>query len=115
MVGNKPANRQKRKELVMKKLVGAIIVSGAIVAFPLMAQEKKDMPMKEGMPMKTEEMKSGGMMMGKMKEMHGKMAEMRNEMGMMKGEETKEMGKMMGGMSGMMGDVGKMVGGGKMT
>jgi hypothetical protein len=45
----------------MKKLVTAIIVSGAIGVFPLMAQEKKDMPMK------SEAMKGGGMMMDKMK------------------------------------------------
>ena len=57
----------------MKKLITAVIVSGAIGVFPLMAQEKKDMPMKEGMPMKAEPMKGGGMMMGKMKEMQGKM------------------------------------------
>ncbi len=37
----------------MKKLITAVIVSVAIGVFPLMAQEKKDMPMKEGMPMKA--------------------------------------------------------------
>ena len=80
----------------MKKLIAAVIVSGAIGVFPLMAQEKKDMPMKEGMPMKGESMKGGGMMMGKMKDMQGRMGEMRKGMGgmmkgqgMMKGEETK--------------------------
>ena len=57
----------------MKELITAVIVSGAIGVFPLMAQEKKDMPMKEGTPMKAEAMKGGGMMMGKMKEMQGKM------------------------------------------
>ena len=31
----------------MKKLITAIILSGAIGVFPLMAQEKKDMPMKK--------------------------------------------------------------------
>ena len=65
----------------MKKLITAIILSGAIGVFPLMAQEKKDMPMKEGMPMKGEGMQGGGMMMGKMKEMQGKMGEMRKGMG----------------------------------
>ena len=79
----------------MKKLITAIVLSGAIGVFPLMAQEKKDVPMKEGMPMKGEGMQGGGMMMGKMKEMQGKMGEMRKGMsgmkgqGMMKGEETR--------------------------
>ena len=50
----------------MNKLIAAVIVLGAIGVFPLMAQEKKDMPMK------AEPMKGGGMMMGKMKEMQGK-------------------------------------------
>jgi len=61
--------------------------------FPLMAQEKKDTPMKEGM-------QGGGMMMGKMKEMQGKLGEMRKGMGgmmkgqgMMKSEDMKEMEK----------------------
>ncbi len=57
----------------MKKLIIAVIMSGAIGVFPLMAQEKKDMPMKEGMPMKGEAMKGGGMMMDKMKDMQGHM------------------------------------------
>ena len=35
------------------------------------------MPMKEGTPMKSEGMQGGGMMMGKMKDMHGKMGEMK--------------------------------------
>jgi hypothetical protein len=48
---------------------------------PLMAQAKKEMPMK------GEEMQGGGMMMGKMKDMHGKMGEMKKGMsGMMKGQ-----------------------------
>jgi hypothetical protein len=55
----------------MKQLITAIIVSGAIGVFPLLAQEKKEMPMK------GEGMQGGGMMMGKMKEMQGKMGEMR--------------------------------------
>jgi len=97
-------------------------LSAALASVPLLAQEKKDMPMKEGMPMKGEDMKGGGMMMDKMKDMQGHMSEMRKGMegmrkgkGMMKGEETNEMGKMMSGMSGMMGDMGEMMGSGKMT
>ena len=34
----------------MKKLITAVIVSAAIGVFPLMAQEKKDMPMKKACP-----------------------------------------------------------------
>ena len=37
----------------MKKLITAVILSAALGVFPLIAQEKKDMPMKEGMPMKA--------------------------------------------------------------
>ena len=84
----------------MNKFITAIFCVGAIGVFPLMAQEKKEMPMKEGMPMKGEGMQGGGMMMGKMKEMQGKMGEMRKGMGgmmkgqgMMKSEEMKEHGK----------------------
>ena len=107
----------------MKKLIAALIVSGAIGVFPLMAQEKKDMPMKEGMPMKGEAMKGGGMMMmDKMKDMQGHMAEMRKGMvemmkakGMMKADDMQGMGKMMGQCSAMMGDMEKMMGSGKMT
>ena len=115
-------NAKTEMGLLMKNLITAVLVSAAIGVVPLLAQEKNDMPMKEGMPMKAEAMKGGGMMMGKMKEMQGKMAEMQKGMGgmmkgqgMMKGEETNEMAKMMGGMSGMMGDMGGMMGGGKMA
>jgi hypothetical protein len=106
----------------MKKLITALIVSLAIGVIPLMAQEKREMPMKEGMPMKGDAMKGGGMMMDKMKEMQGKIAEMRKgmggmmkEKGMMKGDDMQGMGKMMGQCSEMMGDMGKMMGSGKMT
>jgi len=75
----------------MKKLVAAAIVSAAIGSFPLMAQDKKEMPMKEGMSMKGEEMKAGGMTMDKMKEMQARMAEMRKSMSvMMKGQGNDE-------------------------
>jgi hypothetical protein len=36
----------------MNKFITAVFFLGAIGLVPLMAQEKKDMPMKEGMPMK---------------------------------------------------------------
>ena len=79
----------------MNKFITAVFFLGAIGLVPLMAQEKKDVPTKEGMPMKGEGMQGGGMMMGKMKEMQGKMGEMHKGMGgmmkgqgMMKGEET---------------------------
>src|ERR671918_611059 len=97
-------NSKKGKEIIMKKLITAIILSGAIGVLPLMAQEKKDMPMK------GEAMQGGGMMMGKMKDMQGHMSEMRKGMGsmmkgqeMMKSEEMKGMGRGMGEMSEMMG------------
>ena len=38
---------------------------------------KGEMPLKEGMPMKREGIRGGGMMMGNKKEMHGKMMEMK--------------------------------------
>ena len=101
----------------MKNLIIAVIMSGAVGVFPLMAQEKKDMPMKQGMPMKGEGMQGGGMMMDKMKDMQGHMGEMRKGMGsmmkgqgMMKSEEMKGMGKGMGDMSGMMSEMGQMMG-----
>ena len=65
----------------MNKFIAAVFFVSAIGLVPLMAQEKKDVPMKEGMPMKGEGMQGGGMMMGKMKEMQGKMGEMRKGMG----------------------------------
>jgi hypothetical protein len=45
----------------MKKVLAAVVLSGALGFVPVLAQEKKDMPMKEAMPMKSD-----GMMMGKM-------------------------------------------------
>ena len=105
----------------MKRILMTLVLSGALISLPLLAQDKKDMPMKEGMPMKHEHMQSG-MMTGKMKEKHEKMEGMRKGrggrfkgQGMMKSEDMKSMGKMMGGMSGMMGDIGHMMEGGKMT
>ena len=88
----------------MKKFILPIILAGALGSLPVLAQEQKGMPMKEGMPMKGEGMKSGGgMMMGQMKEMQGKMGEMRKDMGgmmkgkgMMKSEDMQGMGKPMG-------------------
>ena len=70
----------------MKKVLLAVVLSAALGVVPVLAQEKGNapmkgqMPMKEGTPMKNESMQSGGMMMGKMKEMQGKMAEMRKGM-----------------------------------
>src|SRR6266498_3201574 len=98
------------QEVAMKKVIAASVMSLTLGLVPLMAQEKKEMPMKEGMPMKGEGLQDG-MMMGKMKDMHSKMGEMKKGMsgmtkgqGMMKSEDMKNMEKMMGDMSGMMGD-----------
>ena len=94
----------------MKKIVAVTVLSVALGVFPVLAQEKKDMPMKEGMPMKGEGMKGGGMMMEKMKEMQGRMAEMHKGMsGMMKGDDMQGMGKMMSQCSEMMGDMSGMM------
>ena len=66
----------------MKKIVTAVVLSVALGGSTVLAQEKKDMPMKgpmpmkEGMPMKGEGMQGGGMDMSKMKEMCGRMGEM---------------------------------------
>ena len=105
----------------MKRILITLVLSGALVSLPLLAQDKKDMPMKEGMPMKHEGMQ-GGMMTGKMKEMHEKMEGMKKVMGgmmkgkgMIKGEDMKGLGKMMGGVSGMMGEMKQMMESGKMT
>jgi hypothetical protein len=105
----------------MKKIFMVAILGLAFVSFSVLAQEKKDMPMKESMPMKGEGMQGGGMM-GKMKDMQGRMGEMRKGMGgmmkgqgMMQSEDIKDMGSSMGNMSGMMGDIGQMMGSGKMT
>ena len=106
----------------MKELVAAVVISSALGLVTLMAQEKKDMPMKESMPMQSEAVKGDGMMMEWMKEMHATLGEMRKgmdgmikEKGMMKSEDMHAMGKMMGRMTGMMGDMAKMTGEGKMT
>jgi len=106
----------------MKRILITLVLSGALISLPLLAQDKKNMPMKEGMPMKGEGMKGGGVAMDKMKDMQGHMAEMRKGMGgmmkgkrMMKVEDLKGMGKSMGEMSGMMGEMGQMMGSGKMT
>ena len=48
----------------MKQVLIAILLSAAL-AVPLLAQEQKGMPMKEGMPMKGEGMQGEGMMMGR--------------------------------------------------
>jgi hypothetical protein len=118
--------RLKEQEVVVNKFISAALLSVAIVAAPLLAQEKNEMPMKgpmpmkEGMPIKGEA--QGGMDMNQMKEMHGKMTETKNGMsgmmqgkGMMKSEQMKGMGNMMEHMSGMMGEMGHMMQGGKMS
>src|ERR687897_3539221 len=112
----------------MNKLLLAVLLSVVVGAASLVAQEKKDMPMKgqmptkESMPMKGQGMQGGGMDMSQMKEMHGKMMEMKKGMGgmmqgkgMMKSDEMKGMGATMGDMSEMMGDIGHMMESGKMT
>ena len=71
----------------MKRVIAASVISLTLGIVPLMAQEKKEMPMKEGMPMKGEGMQGSGMMMGEMKDMHGKMGDLKKGMsGMMKGQ-----------------------------
>jgi hypothetical protein len=112
----------------MRKVFTAVMLSAALGFVPVLAQEKKDMPMKgqiptkEGMPMKGEGMPGGGMDINQMKQIHGKMMEMKKGMGgmikgqgMMKSEEMKGMGGTIGDMSGMMGNMGQMMGSGKMT
>jgi hypothetical protein len=112
---------QQKKEAIMKKIVAAVVLSVALGG-TVLAQEKKDMPMKSPMPMKGEGMQGGGMDMTKMKEMHGRMMEMKKGMGgimkgqgMMKSEDMKGMGKHMGDMSGMMTDMRHMMEGDKMS
>lgn len=69
----------------MKKVIATAFISLALGLVPLMAQEKKEVPMKEGMPMKGEGMQGGGMMSGKMKDMQERMGEMKKGMnGMMR-------------------------------
>jgi hypothetical protein len=108
------------REVVMKKVLIAVLLSGLLGSTPVLAQEKKT-PTKEGMPMKSEGMKGGGMR-EKMTEMQGHIEQMKKNMGgmmkgngMMKSEDMKGMGKAMGEMSGMMGGMGQMMGSGKMT
>src|SRR3990172_4973801 len=95
---------------IVKKLVLALVLSGALGSVTVLAQEQKGMPM------------GGGGMMDKMMQMQGRMGEMQKGMGgmmkgkgMMKGEDMRGMGNMMGKMSGTMGDMGQMIEGGKMT
>jgi hypothetical protein len=83
----------------MKKVFTAVVLSAALGFVPVLAQEKKDMPMK------GEGMQGGSMDMSQMKQMHGRMMEMKNGMsgmmrgnGMMKSEEMKGMGDTMGDM-----------------
>jgi hypothetical protein len=67
----------------MKKIISAVLLSATVGVVPLLAQEKKDMPMKgempmkQSMPMKGEGSQGGGMMMGDMNEMHKKMSDMK--------------------------------------
>ena len=78
----------------MKKFILPIILAVAIGSLPVLAQEKKEMPMKEGMPMKGQGMMEEGMMSQMMK-MMPLMQGMQKRMGPM----AKMMG--MGGMPGM--------------
>jgi hypothetical protein len=99
----------------MKKLALVGMLFLALGSVPLLAQEKNQMPMNQGMQMDHDGMKGGGMMGDQMKEMQAHMAEMRKRMAGTKGDDVKGMGKGMQEMSGMMGDMGKMMEGGKMT
>src|SRR3990170_771360 len=74
---------------IVKKLVLALMLSGALGSVTLLAQEQKGMPM------------GGGGMMDKMMQMQGRMGQM-IEGGKMTPEEMENMSKMMGEMSGMM-------------
>ena len=71
----------------MKKIVMAATLSAVLGFVPALAQERKDMPMKggmppkEGMPMKGEGMQGGGMDMSQMKQMHAQMLEMKKGIG----------------------------------
>jgi hypothetical protein len=69
---NKLTKTYKLKGGVMKKVLAVAVLSGALGFLPVLAQEKKEMPMKQGMPMNHEGME-GGMMTGKMKEMSDRM------------------------------------------
>lgn len=103
---------QPKKGECHEKIIAAAVISLGLGVVPLLAQDKKQMPMKEGMPMKGEGMQGGGMM-GTMKDMQGRMGEMKKDIGgmmkgqgMMRSEDMKGMGKGMGDMSGMMGEMG---------
>jgi hypothetical protein len=90
------------KEDCMKKIVAVAVLSGMLGFVPVLAQEKKEMPMKQGMPMNHEGMQGGSMTSGEMKEMHDKMTQIKKGMagmmkdkGMMKSADMKGMGQMM--------------------
>ncbi len=106
----------------MKKILAVAVLSGALGFVPALAQERHEMPMKQGMPMDHGGMQGGSMMSGAMKAMHDEVMQMKNGMagmmkdkGMMKSTDMKGMGQMMGNMSAMMGDMGHMMEGGKMS
>src|SRR6266498_3378548 len=88
------------QEVAMKKVIAASVMSLTLGLVPLMAQEKKEMPMKEGMPMEGEGLQDDKMM-GDMSGMMGDMGKMMGG-GKMSPEEMGQMSKMMGDMSGMM-------------
>src|SRR3972149_8702355 len=97
IMGSRPNNKGGS---IMKKLVLALMLSGALGSVTVLAQEQKGMPM------------GGGGMMDKMMQMQGRMGEMQKGMGgmmkgkgMMKGEDMRGMGNMMRKMSGTMGDM----------
>jgi len=96
----------------MKKILAVAVLSGVLGLVPALAQEKKEMPMKQGMPMNHEGMQGGGMMSGDMKKMHDKMTQIKRGM---KNTDTTGMGQMMGNMSAMMGDMGHMMEAGNMS
>ncbi len=96
----------------MKKVVAVAVLSGILGLVPALAQEKKEMPMKHGMPMNHEGMQGGSMMSGDMKKMHDQLTQMKTSM---KSTDMKGMGQMVGNMSAMMGDMGHMMEGGKMS
>ena len=98
----------------MKKFIPAGIILFALGFVPVMAQEKNQMPMKQGMQANHDGMKDSEMMTDKMKDMQAHMGEMRQRMSGMKSDDMEGMGKGMQDMSGMMGDMGKMMESGKL-
>ena len=72
----------------MKKIALAALLLGSLGG-PLLAQEKRETPMKgpmlmkEGAPIKSEGQHGGSMDMQQMREMHGKMREMEKGIGRM--------------------------------